>query len=229
MSNRGAVLLLSGGLDSATVAAMAIDQGWTLHGLSFDYGQKQIIELERARALAAHFQLASHTVFSVDLSQFGQSALTDSMIAVPKGRSLEAIGQGIPSTYVPARNTVFLSLALALAESRGLRDLFLGINALDYSGYPDCRPAFVDAFTTLANTATRAADEGQPYRVHAPLLTMTKVQIISAGLDLGLDYGMTRSCYEVGSDERACGSCDACILRLAAFAELGKEDPATYR
>ena len=229
MSNRSAVLLLSGGLDSATVAAMAIDQGWTLHGLSFDYGQKQVIELERARTLATHFQLASHTVFRVDLGQFGQSALTDLSMPVPKGRSLEAIGKGIPSTYVPARNTVFLSLALALAESRGLRDLFLGINALDYSGYPDCRPAFVDAFTALANTATRAADEGQPYRLHAPLLQMTKAQIIATGLELGLDYAMTRSCYEADSDERACGACDACILRLAAFAELGKEDPAAYR
>jgi len=229
MSNKTGVLLLSGGLDSATVAALAIDQGWTLHGLSFDYGQKQAAELDYARHLAAHFQLASHTVFDVDLGQFGQSALTDSSIPVPKGRSLEAIGQGIPSTYVPARNTVFLSLALALAESRGLRDLFLGINALDYSGYPDCRPAFVDAFTALANSATRAVEEGQPYRVHAPLLEMTKVQIIAKGLELGLDYGLTRSCYEMVSDAHSCGTCDACILRLAAFTELGKEDPASYR
>ena len=228
MSIKTGVLLLSGGLDSATVAALAIDQGWTLHGLSFDYGQKQAAELDQARRLAAHFQLASHTVFNVDLAQFGQSALTDQSISVPKDRSLEAIGQGIPSTYVPARNTVFLSLALALAESRGLRDLFLGINALDYSGYPDCRPAFVEAFTALANNATRAVDEGRPYRVHAPLLEWTKAQIITAGLELGLDYGLTRSCYEVASDTRSCGACDACILRLAAFAEVGKEDPAIY-
>ena len=223
------VLLLSGGLDSATVAAMASAEGWTLHGLSFDYGQKQRVELERAAELADHFELASHTVFQVNLGLFGQSSLTDAALDVPKGRSLEAIGSGIPTTYVPARNTVFLSLALALAESLELRHLFLGVNALDYSGYPDCRPDFIAAFERLANAATRAADGGQPYQVHAPLLHMTKAEIIETGLGLGLDYGLTRSCYEVGDDGRSCGGCDACKLRLAAFEEVGQVDPIPYR
>ena len=223
------VLLLSGGLDSATVASIAQADGWTLHGLSFDYGQKQRVELERAKHLAEYFDLASHTVFQVDLSRFGQSALTDVDLEVPKGRSLEAIGSGIPLTYVPARNTVFLSLALALAESLELRHLFLGVNALDYSGYPDCRPEFIAAFERLANAATKAADGGQAYTVHAPLLQMTKAQIIETGLALGLDYGLTRSCYEVGDDGKSCGRCDACKLRLAAFEEVGQEDPIPYR
>jgi len=231
MSNsvKEGVVLLSGGLDSATVVAMAKAEGWRIHGLSFDYGQKQRIELERASALAKQFELSSHCVFRVDLGQFGGSSLTDEAMDVPKGRSEEELGQGIPSTYVPARNTVFMSLALARAESLGLRHLFIGINALDYSGYPDCRPAFVEAFTALANAATRAADGGPPYEVHAPLLHLTKAEIIARGLELGLDYGLTRSCYESDEAGLACGHCDACILRLRAFESLGIEDPAPYR
>jgi 7-cyano-7-deazaguanine synthase len=228
MSTKEGVLLLSGGLDSATVLVMAQAEGWTLHGLSFDYGQKQSVELQHAKRLAAHYKLASHTIFNLDLAQFGSSALTDTAIEVPKNRSLQAIGAGIPSTYVPARNTVFLSLALALAESRDLRHLFLGINVLDYSGYPDCRPEFVTAFAALANAATRAADGGAAYQVHAPLIDKTKAQIVVQGLALGLDYGMTRSCYDVVEEGRSCGACDACILRLAAFAEVGEVDPAPY-
>ena len=223
------VLLLSGGLDSATGAAMAQADGWTLHALSFVYGQKQRVELERARDLAAQYRLRSHTVFKVDLGQFGQSALTDDAIEVPKDRDLAAIGEGIPSTYVPARNTVFLSLGLALAESLSVRHLFIGVNALDYSGYPDCRPDFIRAFERLANAGTRAADGGAPYQVHAPLLELTKAQIIEAGLKLGVDYGLTRSCYEVDQDGTSCGQCDACVLRLAAFETLGQRDPIPYR
>jgi 7-cyano-7-deazaguanine synthase len=220
---------LSGGLDSATVLAIAQAEGFTVHALSVDYGQKQRVELDLAARLAARNGCASHTVLRVPLDQIGGSALTDSAIEVPKGRSVEAIGTGIPSTYVPARNTVMLSLALALAETRGARDLFLGINALDYSGYPDCRPAFVEAFTALANQATRAADGGEPYRVHAPLLHLTKSEIITLGWSLDVDYSGTRSCYEADAAGLACGACDACTLRLAAFAELGRPDPAGYR
>jgi 7-cyano-7-deazaguanine synthase len=224
-----AVLLLSGGLDSATVLAIAQADGFLVHALSIDYGQKQRVELDLAAELAGGAGCASHTVLRVPLDQIGGSALTDSGIEVPKGRSVAAIGTGIPSTYVPARNTVMLSLALALAEARGARHLFLGINALDYSGYPDCRPAFVEAFEQLANRATRAADGGEPYRLHAPLLHLTKAQIITRGRTLGVDYSRTRSCYEADDAGLACGGCDACILRLAAFAELGFSDPAGYR
>ena len=227
-AERSCVLLLSGGLDSATLLALARAEAWTVHAISFDYGQKQAAELSCAAALATHFDAASHRVFAVDIGSFGGSALTEKGNAVPKGRSRAQIGTGIPATYVPARNTVFLSLALALAESRGLRDLFIGVNALDYSGYPDCRPDFIDAFTRLANSATRAADGGRPYRVHAPLIAMTKTEIVRLGLDLGLDYGRTRSCYD-GDSFAACGRCDACLLRLEAFAALGEADPAEYR
>jgi 7-cyano-7-deazaguanine synthase len=227
--SRPAILLLSGGLDSATVLAVAQAEGFAVHALSIDYGQKQRIELDLAAELAARSHCASHTVLRVPLDQIGGSALTDSAIDVPKGRNTEAIGSGIPSTYVPARNTVMLSLALALAETRGARDLFLGINALDYSGYPDCRPAFVEAFTALANQATRAADGGEPYRVHAPLLHLTKSEIITLGESLAVDYSGTRSCYEADAAGLACGACDACTLRLAAFAELGRPDPAGYQ
>jgi 7-cyano-7-deazaguanine synthase len=225
---RSCVLLLSGGLDSATLLAAARADGWTVHSISFDYGQKQAIELACAAELAAHYQVASHRVFGVDIGSFGASALTEAAMMVPKDRSRAQIGAGIPSTYVPGRNTVFLSLALALAESRGLRDLFIGVNALDYSGYPDCRPAFIDAFTALANSATRAADGGRPFRVHAPLIAMTKTQIVRLGLDLGVDYGRTRSCYE-GGMAAPCGRCDACVLRAEAFAALGERDPAEAR
>ena len=229
MSNKPALVLLSGGLDSATVLAGVLAEGWGVHALSFNYGQKQCSELDCARRLAAQSGVLSHRVFDVDLAQLCASALTDASIEVPKNRDLEAIGQGIPSTYVPARNTVFLSLALAVAESLSVRDLFLGINALDYSGYPDCRPAFVAAFEALANTATRAADEGEPYRVHAPLLHLTKTEIVARGLELGVDYAQTRSCYEADERGAACGACDACILRQAAFESLGRKDPAPYR
>jgi len=223
-----AVVLLSGGLDSTTVLALAKQQGYIVHALSFRYGQRHEHELKAAQALAARAGVAHHAVFEINLAQFGGSALTAD-IPVPKDRSAHDLSTGIPITYVPARNTVFLSLALAYAEVQGAFDIFLGINALDYSGYPDCRPEFLDAFQRLANLATKAGVEGpQKFRIHAPLLHMTKAEIIATGLALGCDYSLTRSCYDPAPDGAACGRCDACQLRLQGFAKNGLSDPAPY-
>ena len=222
-----AIVLLSGGLDSATTLALAVEQGFRPYALSFRYGQRHGAELQAARRVAAAGGVVEHRVVHIDLASFGGSALTTEL-AVPKDRSDAEIGGGIPVTYVPARNTIFLSYALAWAEVLPAHDLFLGINAVDYSGYPDCRPAFVEGFQRLANAATREGTEGRPIRVHAPLIAMTKTQIIREGLRLGVDYGMTRTCYDPDAAGAACGRCDACHLRLAAFAQLGIPDPAPY-
>ena len=227
MADRPAIVLLSGGLDSATVLAIVRSQGFAPHALSFRYGQRHGVELEAARRVAADLGVAEHRVVDIDLAQFGGSALT-SDIAVPKGRDEAAIGGGIPVTYVPARNTVFLAHALAWAEVLPCRDLFIGVNAVDFSGYPDCRPAFVEAFEALANVATRAGAEGRRIRVHAPLMHWDKARIIREGRALGVDYGLTRTCYDPDPGGRACGGCDACTLRLRAFAEVGLVDPAPY-
>lgn len=226
---RPAVVLLSGGLDSTTVLAMAKAAGFAPYALSFRYGQRHVIELEAARAVAAATGAVRHTVVDIDLRVFGGSALT-SDIAVPKGRSAAAMSDGIPVTYVPARNTIFLSFALALAETVGSSDIFIGVNALDYSGYPDCRPAYIDAYEQMANLATRAGVEGtQRLVIHRPLIEMTKGQIIQAGLRLGVDYGGTTSCYDPGEDGRPCGQCDSCLLRAKGFAEAGVADPLLVR
>lgn len=225
-----AVVLLSGGLDSATCLAIAHDAGFRpLYTLSFDYGQRHRHELAAARQLAARYG-ALHRVMPIDLRAFGGSALTDA-IDVPKDRSdAELSGGGIPVTYVPARNTIFLALALALAEVSAARDLFIGVNALDYSGYPDCRPQFIAAFEHLANVATKmtAEDPSRPVRVHAPLLHLTKAEIIRRGAELGVDYGLTHSCYDPSPEGLACGHCDSCVLRKRGFAAAGVADPTRY-
>jgi len=218
-----AVVLLSGGLDSTTAAAMAKSEGFDLFALTIAYGQRHRVEIEAARAVAKALCAVRHVELQVDLSAFGGSALTD-CIDVPKGRDLA--GAGIPSTYVPARNTVFLSLAMAWAETVGAHDIFIGVNALDYSGYPDCRPEFIEAFERLATLATKAGVEGGRLRVHAPLIRMTKAQIIRRGLDLDVDYRITHSCYDPGAAGRPCGRCDSCRLRAKGFAEVGVPDPA---
>ncbi len=226
--SRPAVILLSGGLDSATTVAIAQREGFELFALSFDYGQRHRFELEASRRVAAALGVRRHVTMTIDLAQFGASALTGDF-AVPKDRSEAAMGAGIPVTYVPARNTVFLSLALAFAEVIGAADIFLGVNAVDYSGYPDCRPEFVAAFERLANLATKAAVEGKlELCVHAPLIRMTKAQIIRRGVELGVDYSLTHSCYDPDSAGRPCGHCDACLLRRKGFAEAGLTDPAVY-
>lgn len=226
--SRPAVVLLSGGLDSTTTAAIAKQQGFVLHALTVDYGLRHRFELPAARRVAEALSVARHVVTEIDLSQFGGSALTDS-IDVPKGRSEEAIAEGIPVTYVPARNTVFLSLALACAEAVGAADLFMGVNAVDYSGYPDCRRETIDAFERLANLATKAGDEGDlRFQVHTPLIDLTKAEIIQRGLSLGVDYSLTHTCYDPSSTGVACGRCDACHLRRKGFAEAGLTDPIEY-
>ncbi|MCF8031511.1 MAG: 7-cyano-7-deazaguanine synthase QueC [Desulfarculaceae bacterium] len=220
-----AVVLLSGGLDSSTCLAMAREQGFVCHALTVTYGQRHQVELDAARRVAAALGATEHKEIAVDLGLFGGSALTDD-IEVPKGRSEADISHGIPVTYVPARNTVFLSLALAWAEALDASDIFIGVNALDYSGYPDCRPEFIMAFENLANLATAmATEQGRRIRVHAPLIRMSKAQIIQAGLALGLDYGLTHSCYDPLGDGRPCGACDSCLLRAKGFAEAGITDP----
>ena len=225
---RRAVVLLSGGLDSATCLAVARRDGFEAHALSVDYGQRHRGELASARRLAARLGAAAHRVVRVDLSIFGGSALTDPGIAVPKGRSRRAIASGIPVTYVPARNTVLLALALAGAETVGAGDVFIGVNAIDYSGYPDCRPAFLRAFERLATVATRAGVEGHPIRIQAPLLRLSKAAIIRLGTALGVPYRLTLSCYDPVRG-RACGRCDACELRRKGFADAGVPDPTLYR
>jgi 7-cyano-7-deazaguanine synthase len=223
-----AVVLLSGGLDSATALAESKVAGFAPYALTVLYGQRHAVEREAARRVAAAMGVVRHVELAIDLRAFGRSALTDA-IDVPKDRPAEAIATGIPVTYVPARNTVFLSLALAWAESIGAFDIFVGVNCIDYSGYPDCRPEYLRAFEGLANLATKAGVEGAGrFVIHAPLLTLTKEQIILRGRELNVDFGLTHSCYDPTPDGRACGRCDACALRLAAFERLGLKDPAPY-
>jgi 7-cyano-7-deazaguanine synthase len=224
-----AVVLLSGGLDSTTTLAIARSQGFELYALTFQYGQRHAVEVDAARRIAAHFQAARHVIVPIDLRVFGGSALT-SDLPVPTGRSLEEMARDIPITYVPARNTIFLSFALALAEVTEANDIFIGVNFVDYSGYPDCRPEFIEAFQRMARLATKAAVEGrQRLIIHTPLIRLTKAQIIQKGLELGVDYGLTTSCYDPGPQGEACGCCDACLLRLKGFAEAGAKDPTVYR
>ncbi|WP_310599938.1 7-cyano-7-deazaguanine synthase QueC [Desulfobulbus sp.] len=226
MNAQQAVVLLSGGLDSTTVLAIARSQGFACNCLSFDYGQRQAVELERARVIARHYGAARHLVLRVDLDAIGGSALTDA-IEVPKDRPLADMEQDIPVTYVPGRNIIFLAHALSWAEVLGAADIFLGINAIDYSGYPDCRPEFLDAFAQMAALGTKAGAAGTPFHFHAPLIRLSKKEIILKGTELGVDYGLTHSCYDpVGG--RACGRCDACRLRLQGFREAGLVDPVSY-
>jgi len=224
---RSAVVLLSGGLDSATAAAWAAHAGFRLAALSIDYGQRHRVELDAARAVSHALGITDHVVLSIDLAAFGGSALVDAAIPVPKGRDESAIATGIPATYVPARNTVFLALALAMAETRAAEAIVLGVNAIDYSGYPDCRPEFVAAFEQLAALATKAGVEGRPTRILAPLQALSKAEIIRLGLGLGLDYGLTTSCYDPAATGAPCGGCDSCLLRAAGFAAAGAADPRT--
>jgi 7-cyano-7-deazaguanine synthase len=227
-SPRPAVVLLSGGLDSATVLAVAQRDGFRPYAMTFRYGQRHAYEIEAARRVAAANGVGDHVVVDIDLRQFGGSALTAD-IAVPKDRDVDAHESGIPVTYVPARNTIFLSFALAWAETLGATDVFVGVNALDYSGYPDCRPEYLRAFETMANLATKAGVEGtQRLRIHAPLLELTKAGIVQLGTSLGVDYGLTTSCYDPGEGGVACGRCDACQLRLRGFAQAGLSDPIAY-
>jgi 7-cyano-7-deazaguanine synthase len=229
MSDTSAVVLLSGGLDSTTVLAIARSEGYVPYALSFSYGQRHVAELAAAGRIAASAGVAGHVVVEIDLRVFGGSALTAD-IDVPKGRSDEEVGAGIPITYVPARNTIFLSFALAYAETLGASDIFVGVNALDYSGYPDCRPEYIEAFERMANLATKAGVEGtQRLNIHAPLMQLTKEGIIRRGLELGVDYAVTLSCYDPDALGRACGACDACRLRLRGFEAVGVPDPAAYQ
>jgi 7-cyano-7-deazaguanine synthase len=226
---RPAVVLLSGGLDSATVAAIAARDGFAIHALSVSYGQRHDVELEAAARVAAHLGVVEHRVIDIDLRAFGGSALTDDTIAVPKHRSGEEMASAeIPVTYVPARNTIFLAYALGFAEVIGSIDIFVGVNALDYSGYPDCRPEFIAAFEAMGRVATRAGVEGGALTIHAPLIEMTKAEIIRAGTELGVDYGLTLSCYDPTPAGDACGACDSCVLRRKGFAEAGVPDPTRY-
>ena len=229
MAKRNAIVLLSGGLDSATALAIAVSEGYAAHAISFRYGQRHAVELECAARVAAALGAREHLIVDFDLRRFGGSALTAD-IAVPKGRSSADMAHGIPVTYVPARNTIFLSFALACAETRGATDVFLGVNALDYSGYPDCRPEYIAAFEWMANLATRAGVEGRQRLVlHTPLIALTKADIIRRGLSLGVDYALTCSCYDPAPDGAPCLRCDACLLRQKGFAEAGVADPLIER
>lgn len=223
-----AVVLLSGGLDSATVAALAKEQGFTIYALTIEYGQRHAIESKAADQVAASLGITNHLTQTFDLRLFGGSALTDT-IDVPKSDDVSQIKEGIPVTYVPARNTIFLSFALGYAEVIGSTDIFIGVNAVDYSGYPDCRPVFVELFEQLANVATRAGVEGTPFHIHAPLISMSKAEIIREGVRLGVDYSITHSCYDPTSNGLACGFCDSCLLRKAGFEQAGVEDPTQYQ
>ncbi|HTI63214.1 MAG TPA: 7-cyano-7-deazaguanine synthase QueC [Gemmatimonadaceae bacterium] len=223
-----AVLLLSGGLDSTTLLAHALHEGFDVYAMTFRYGQRHASEIEAARRVAAHFPVRDHVIVDIDLRTFGGSALT-SDVAVPKDRATADMAIGIPITYVPARNTIFLSFALAWAEVLAAGDIFIGVNALDYSGYPDCRPEYIAAYERMANLATRGGVEGtNPTRIRAPLIDLAKAQIIRLGLELGVDYAITQSCYDPDPSGAACGRCDACALRLKGFAEAGIRDPARY-
>ena len=222
-----AVVLLSGGLDSTTTLATAIAEGYETCALSFEYGQRHKIEIDAARRIARALGAKEHRVAKIDMRIFGGSALTDDF-DVPKKRPAAEIGHGIPITYVPARNTIFLSYAVALAETVGARDIFIGANAIDYSGYPDCRPAFIAAFETLANLGTKAGVQGAHFRIHAPLIKFSKAEIIRKALELDVDLALTHSCYDPSPDGVACGECDSCLLRLKGFREAGVEDPIRY-
>ena len=228
-AKKRAVVLLSGGLDSATVLAIARSADYECYALSFSYGQRHAWEIEAAKRLAVSLGAAQHRVAQIDLRVFGGSALTAD-IDVPKGRATDEMAHGIPVTYVPARNTIFLSFALAWAEVIESSDIFIGVNALDYSGYPDCRPEFIEAYEKMANLATKAGVEGrQRLKIHAPLMALTKAQIIAMGIELGVDYGMTSSCYDPSPTGEPCGECDSCLLRQKGFRENGIEDPLRYR
>ncbi len=222
--SKKAVILVSGGLDSTTVVAMAKSQGFDCYTLSFDYGQRHRSELKAAQRVSAHMNVCEHKVVKLDLGTIGGSALTDASIDVPEEET-----SGIPVTYVPARNTVFLSIALGWAEVLGANDIFLGVNAVDYSGYPDCRPEYISAFETLANLATKSAVEGQKLSIHAPLIDMTKAQIVQSGLALGVDYSQTVSCYQANLEGEACGRCESCRLRKQGFEQAAVEDPTRYQ
>jgi 7-cyano-7-deazaguanine synthase len=224
-TKKKAVVLLSGGLDSATVLAIAKSRGFEAYALSFSYGQRHVWELEAAKRVAASMSVVQHSIADIDLRVFGGSALTDD-IAVPKGREPDEMAHGIPITYVPARNTIFLAYALAWAEVLEAGDIFIGVNVLDYSGYPDCRPEFIAAFEKMANLGTKAGVEGhQLFRIHTPLITLTKAQIIALGLKLGVDYSLTSSCYDPSPEGVPCGQCDSCLLRQKGFSENGIKDP----
>ena len=228
-NNPKAVVLLSGGIDSTTTLLIAQNQGFDVYALSFRYGQRHMVELAAARNIARVYHALEHRVVDFDLRLFGGSALTGDM-KVPKNRTVEEMGKDIPVTYVPARNTIFLSLALAWAEVLGSGDIFIGVNALDYSGYPDCRPEYIAAYEQMANLATKAGVEGrQKLKIHTPLIQMTKAQIINQGLELGADYSLTHSCYDPSETGEACGQCDSCLLRLKGFREAGVPDPIPYR
>lgn len=226
--NSNAVVLVSGGLDSATTLAIAAAQGRQIHAISFDYGQRHYLEIDAAKRICRAAKVIEHVVFSVNTAIFRGSALTND-IPVPHNRSEAQLSHGIPVTYVPARNTIFLAIALGLAESVGARDLFVGVNAVDYSGYPDCRPEYIAAFQQMANLATKAGVEGDQFRIHAPLINMTKADIIREGLKLGVDYSLTHSCYDPAPDGAACGECDSCQIRLRGFLEAGCTDPVRYK
>ncbi len=223
-----AVILLSGGIDSTTVLAIAKSEGFTPYALSFKYGQRHVAELDAAKKIATKYGAVQHIVAEIDLRVFGGSALTDN-IEVPKDRALNAMGESIPITYVPARNTVFLSFALAWAEVLPAQDIFIGVNALDYSGYPDCRPEYIEAYENMATLATKSGVEGsQRLKIHTPLIDMTKADIVRRGHELGIDYADTLSCYDPGINGEACGACDSCLLRKKGFLESGLTDPTTY-
>jgi 7-cyano-7-deazaguanine synthase len=229
MNRPAAVVLLSGGMDSATTAAIALRRGFNVHALSFRYGQRHAAELRAAERVAEHLGVTRHVILDIDLRAIGGSALTGDM-AVPKDTPLEAIGARIPPTYVPARNTIFLSFALGLAEVIGASDIFIGANALDYSGYPDCRPEYFQAFQQMAGLATRAGvEERRRITIHTPLIELSKREIIEQGLALGVDYGLTLTCYDPSDEGLACGRCEACLLRLKGFRDAGREDPAHYQ
>ncbi|MCP4945401.1 MAG: 7-cyano-7-deazaguanine synthase QueC [Rubripirellula sp.] len=226
-SLKRAVILLSGGLDSATCLAIARNQGFETHTVAFRYGQRHQYELQRAQLISEKLNATSHRIVDIDLAQFGGSALTDAAIDVPKSETVESIGEAIPVTYVPARNTVFLSLSLAFAETVDAKDIFIGVNSLDYSGYPDCRPEFIQAFEQMANLATKAGvEESQRLKIHTPLIDLTKAEIIARGMELGVDYGLTLSCYDPGDAGLPCQHCDACLLRARGFATNGIHDPS---
>jgi 7-cyano-7-deazaguanine synthase len=224
-----AVVLLSGGLDSTTTLAVAVAEGFAAYALSFRYGQTHEVELDAARRVAATLGVERHVILDIDLRTFGGSALTSDEFAIPKDRELASIGHDdIPVTYVPARNTIFLSFALAWAEILGASDIFIGVNVQDSSGYPDCRPSFIQAYQAMARLATRAGAQGRPLAIHTPLIELTKAEIIRKGTELGVDYSLTLSCYDPSPEGLACGHCDACLLRLKGFAEFGAVDPAAY-
>jgi 7-cyano-7-deazaguanine synthase len=229
MTGKKAVVLLSGGMDSTTTLAIARSEGFEVHALTFHYGQRHAVEVEAARRVAARLGVAGQEVVPIDLRAFGGSALTGDL-EVPKDRPAEEIGRGIPVTYVPARNTIFLSFALAWAEVLGSSDIFVGVNSYDYSGYPDCRPEFIEAYERMANLATKAGVEGrQRLKIHTPLIHLSKAQIVRRGLELGVDFALTSSCYDPSQEGIACGRCDACLLRRKGFAEAGAADPVKYR